>query len=411
MPNLSSIRETPRSPSRITWLRDVRRLVVKVGTSTLTGGTRTLDRASVARLTEQIVRVRERGVEVILITSGAIAAGMGRLDLTTRPRDIGSLQAVAAVGQSLLMHAYETSFRAYHQPVAQVLLTAGDLSDRRRYLNVSNALASLFRFGVVPIVNENDTVSVDEIRVGDNDTLAALVANAADADLLILLSDIDGVFTEDPHRNLNATLIPVIHELTSQVRSIGEEKTPKPNGEQLGTGRLATKLHAAEIMVSSGKPMVLANGARANVVSDILDGCEIGTFFVPAPAKIGRRKQWIGFMRTPRGAISVDTGARDAVVNRGKSLLPSGIVSVTGTFQFGDAVRCLDPDGVEFARGLVNYSAEEVAAIRGKRTDAIEGILGYRYSDEVIHRDNLVVIENGALRVRRNDPAEYNSGR
>lgn len=403
---MSSIRETHLSPSRTTWLRDVRRLVVKVGTSTLTGGTRTLDKAFVARLTEQIVRVRERGVEVILITSGAIATGMGRLDLTTRPRDIGSLQAIAAVGQSLLMHTYETSFRAFHQPVAQVLLTAGDLSDRRRYVNVSNALASLFRFGVVPIVNENDTVSVDEIRVGDNDTLAALVANAADADLLILLSDIEGVFTEDPHRNPDATLIPMIHEITSDVRSIGEEKTSIPNGERLGTGQLATKLHAAEIMVSSGKPMVLANGARPNVVLDVLDGCDVGTFFVPSNAKIRRRKQWIGFTRTPRGAITVDAGARDAVVNRGKSLLPSGIVGVTGAFRFGDAVRCFDPDGVEFARGLVNYSADEVTAIRGKRTDAIEGVLGYRFSDEVIHRDNLVLIENGTLNPRRDDDHE-----
>jgi len=338
--------------------------------------------------------VRQRGVEVILVTSGAIATGMGRLGVETRPRDIGSLQGIAAVGQSLLMHTYEAIFRTFHQPVAQILLTAGDLSDRRRYVNISNALASLFRFGVVPIVNENDTVSVDEIRVGDNDTLAARVANAADADLLILLSDIEGVFTEDPHRNPNAHLIPTIEEITPAVRSIGEEKGTKPTHEGLGTGRLATKLHAAEIVTSSGKPMVLANGARPNVILDILDGKDVGTFFIPSPAKIGRRKQWIGFSRTPRGAIIVDAGAREAIVRHGKSLLPSGIVAVTGTFQFGDTVRCLDLDGVEFARGLVNYSAEEVNAIRGKRTDAIESVLGYRFADEVIHRDNLVVTES-----------------
>lgn len=324
------------------------------------------------------------------MSSGAIGAGMGRLGLTSRPRDIGSLQAIAAVGQSLLMHTYEASFRAFHQPVAQVLLTAGDLSDRRRYVNVSNAFASLFRFGVVPIVNENDTVSVDEIRVGDNDTLSALVANAADADLLILLSDIEGVFTEDPHRNPHARLISVIRALTPEVLALSESKSSPSSS--LGTGQLATKFRAAEIMVSCGKPMVLAHGARPNVVLDVIDGREVGTFFVPSKRKIGRRKQWIGFSRTPRGALFVDQGAREAIVYRGKSLLPSGIVDVRGSFHAGDVVQCVDLDGIEFARGLVNYSAEEVAAIRGKRSDAIEEVLGYRFSDEVIHRDNLVLI-------------------
>lgn len=324
------------------------------------------------------------------MTSGAIGAGMGRLGLTSRPRDIGSLQAIAAVGQSLLMHTYETSFRAFHQPVAQVLLTAGDLSDRRRYVNVSNAFASLFRFGVVPIVNENDTVSVDEIRVGDNDTLSALVANAADADLLILLSDIEGVFTEDPHRNPDARLIPVIPALTPEVLALSESKPSSLSS--LGTGQLATKFRAAEIMVSCGKPTVLAHGARPNVVLDVLDGHEVGTFFVPSKRKIGRRKQWIGFSRTPRGALLVDQGAQEAIVCRGKSLLPSGIVGVRGSFHAGDVVQCVDLNGIEFARGLVNYSAEEVAAIRGKHSHAIEEVLGYRFSDEVIHRDNLVLI-------------------
>ncbi|MBM3215171.1 glutamate 5-kinase [Candidatus Poribacteria bacterium] len=380
------------SRSRTTWLRGVKRLVVKVGTTTLTAGTRELSESLIAELARQIVAARQQGLEVILVTSGAIGVGSGRLKLRSRPRDIGSLQAAAAVGQSLLMHTYETAFRALGQPVAQVLITAGDLRDRRRYVNFSNAIAALFRYGVVPIVNENDTISVDEIRVGDNDTLSAHVANASDADLLVLLSDIEGLYTADPNTHPGASLIPEVDRLTPQVHRIADGD--RASGAGLGTGRLATKLRAAEIVVSSGKPMVLARGGRPNVLTDILDGEEVGTLFCPSSTRLGRRKRWIAYTLSPRGALTLDDGAVRALTDRGKSLLPSGVIAVDGTFAFGDPVRCLSAEGTEFARGLVNYAADEIRAIQGSRTAAIESILGYHFADEVIHRDNLVLIDH-----------------
>jgi glutamate 5-kinase len=372
---------------------------VKVGTSTLTAGTRAPDETFVQSLAGQIAAARAPGREVILVTSGAIAAGLGRLGLTQRPRDIGSLQAVAAVGQNLLMHTYEAAFRRVGITAAQVLITAGDLADRKRFVNFSNALASLFRYGVVPVVNENDTVAVEEVRLGDNDTLSAQVANAAGADLLLLLSDTDGVYTADPRRTADAQRIPVVAKITPDMHLLAERANGPAAG--LGTGGLATKLRAAEICTSSGIPVVLARGSQTDVVADVLSGKETGTLFLPADLRINRRKRWIGYTLVPRGTVTVDAGARRAVMSGGKSLLPSGIVSVSGAFGFGDAVRCVDEDGVEFARGLVNYPHDEIERIRGQKTTAIEGLLGYRYADEVIHRDNLVLVgkETGARRV------------
>ena len=341
--------------------------------------------------------IRRRGIELIVVSSGAIGVGMGRLGLVQRPHQIGALQAVAAVGQNLLMNTYEQAFRDLGFTVAQILVTANDLADRQRYVNFTNALHSLFRYNVVPIINENDTVAVDEIRVGDNDTLSAHVANAVDADLLVILSDTDGVYTADPHRMPEADRIPIIEAITPEIRSLAKKSHEVDNGARLGTGRLETKLQAAEIATSSGVPVVIAPGYRRDVLLDVLEGEDVGTLFVATASRTSRRKRWIAFARPPKGALIVDAGAYHAVVHGGKSLLPAGIRDVRGHFVFGDSVRCLDESGMEFARGLTNYSSEEIVQIRGKRTDAIADILGYHYADEVIHRDNLVLMENGAL--------------
>lgn len=369
---------------------------MKVGTSTLTKGTQRLDSDRAERVVRGIVDARARGVEVVLVTSGAIGVGAGRLGLHKRPATIGSLQAAAAVGQNLLMHAYETLFRVHDTPVGQVLVTAGDLADRKRYVNFGNALNALFDYGVVPVVNENDSVSVDEIRVGDNDTLAAHVANAIEADLLILLTDTDGVYTADPHAFTDAARIPFVEGVTDEVKRIAEERGLANGAAGLGTGRLATKVRAAEIVTASGMAMALADGARDGAIRDILDGADVGTFFAPTAPRAASRKRWIAHTLEPKGAIVADAGACRALLHGGKSLLPAGVKDVLGTFAFGDPVRCVTEDGVEFARGLVNYAADEIARIRGRRTDAIQGALGYHYADEVIHRDNLVLTDNGA---------------
>jgi glutamate 5-kinase len=364
---------------------------VKVGTSTLTKGTRKLDADRAERVVRGIVHARARGIEVVLVTSGAIGVGVGRLGLPRRPATIGSLQAAASVGQSLLMHTYETLFRAHETPVGQVLVTAGDLADRTRYVNFGNALNSLFEYGVVPVVNENDSVSVAEIRVGDNDTLAAHVANAVEADLLIILSDTDGVYTADPHAVPDAVRIPFVEGVTDEVRTLARERGARKAGNGLGTGRLATKVRAAEIVTASGISMVLAHGAHEGVIGDALDGADVGTFFAPTAPRAASRKRWIAHTLEPKGAIVADAGAFRAVVHGGKSLLPAGVKAVTGAFAFGDPVRCVTEDGFEFARGLVNYGSGEIDKIRGRRTDAIRSTLGYHYADEVIHRDNLVL--------------------
>ncbi|MBT3269538.1 glutamate 5-kinase [Candidatus Poribacteria bacterium] len=369
---------------------------MKVGTATLTNGTRALDAERASSIVRQISEARAHGIEVVLVTSGAIGVGVGRLGLPRRPTTMGSLQAAASVGQNILMNTYETLFRGFDTPVGQVLVTAGDLADRRRYVNFGNALNALFEYGVVPVVNENDSVSVDEIRVGDNDTLAAHVANAIEADLLILLTDTDGVYTADPHTVAGAARIPFAAGVTAEMLDIANESPTRKASADLGTGRLATKVRAAEIVTSSGIPMALADGARDNAIGDILDGADVGTFFAPTAPRAGSRKRWIAHTLSPKGSIVADAGAFKAVRDGGKSLLPAGIKDVVGTFAFGDPVRCVTEDGVEFARGLVNYTADEITRIRGRRTDAIQHALGYHYADEVIHRDNLVLVERGA---------------
>jgi glutamate 5-kinase len=363
-------------------LRNIERAVVKVGTSILTAPDMSLDLERVDNLVRELVRVRKSGKDVVLVTSGAIAAGMGKLGWKTRPKTIPRQQAAAAIGQSHLMHTYEETFGKYDQLVAQVLLTQEDISDRKRYTNANNTLSTLLQCGVIPIINENDTVAVDEIKVGENDTLSALVTNLIKADILINLSDIDGFYDE------SGRVVGVIPSITPEVRGMAGGE-----GSAVSLGGMVTKLRAAEIVTGAGEIMVIANGHKEGIITRVLEGHDEGTIFLPRSDKMSGRKRWIAYSLPCKGVIKVDAGARQALTERGKSLLPSGITQVSGDFEFGDAVGCVDESDREFARGLTNYGSDELERIKGKRTDQIESLLGYMYYEEVIHRDNLVILE------------------
>lgn len=353
----------------------VRRLIVKIGSTSLTHAGGRLDDAQVRVLAGEVSAARRRGIETVLVSSGAIAAGLDPLALKRRPTDIPSLQAAASVGQGILMHAYQRAFARRRIPVGQVLLTQDDFVRRKGYLNAHNALERLLSLGVVPIVNENDTVAVDEIRFGDNDRLAALVAIMVRADLLVLLSDVDGVYTDDP-RKRSARLVPLVSDPAS-VKVGGR-------GSSLSSGGMASKVEAARIAGSSGCSVIVANGRAPGVLRSILRGDEIGSLFPPHRTRGSHRKLWIEFAGSARGAIVVDEGARTALVERGKSLLPAGVVKATGNFAIGDAVSVVGPDGTAFAKGITNYASDEVNRIKGSSTRD-----GAR---EVIHRDSLVIL-------------------
>ncbi len=372
--------------NRCQLLSRIRRVVVKVGTSTIAQKF-VFNAERLDGLVGNLATVKGQGKEVILVTSGAIVAGSGKLGFTHRPQTLPELQAAAAVGQSWLMHAYESRFQQYHLTTAMILLTQEDFSHRGRYIHISNTLRTLLRLNVIPIINENDTVAVEEIKVGDNDTLAAYVTNLAEADLLIILSDQDGFYTADPRKDPNAKLISRVPNITEDMkRSAGS------TASETGIGGMSTKLRAAEIVTGSGEMMVLANGSEPQAVNRILAGEEIGTLFLPQK-RMSARKRWIAYSRPPKGILFVDNGARDALIHRGKSLLPSGVREVEGDFGYGDTVSCLDENGIEFARGLANYDTQAVIQIIGRQTSEIKKILSYRYDyDEVIHRDNLVLM-------------------
>jgi len=364
-----------------------RRLVVKVGSGLIASPGAGLDAASIDGLADDLARVVAEGKEVVLVSSGAIAAGMARLGFTERPRSIPEKQAAAAVGQSALMWHYEQAFARHGLKVAQVLLTQEDITHRARYLNARNTLLTLLGFSVVPIVNENDTVAVEEIKVGDNDNLAALAAHLIDADLLVLLTDVDGLYTGDPRRDPGARKLEVVEALTAEVQRLAQDAE-----RRVSVGGMSTKLQAAQKAMAAGIPMVIASGKDRHALRRLLKGEPVGTVFVPRGDRLGARKRWLAFAVPPQGRLTVDSGAKRALTERGKSLLPSGVVEVEGDFQAGEVVVLATADGKEFARGLTNYDAEEIRRIRGAKTTAIEGILGYKRLDEVIHRDNLAVL-------------------
>ena len=359
-------------------LPKVRRVVVKVGSTSLTGENGRLDDAQVRALAGQIGALRRKGMQCVLVSSGAIAAGLDPLALKRRPNDIPSLQAAASVGQGILMHAYQRAFAKRRVPVGQVLLTQDDFVRRKAYLNAHAALARLLDLGVVPIVNENDTVAVDEIRFGDNDRLAALVSIMVHADLLIILSDIDGVYSADPKRH-RAELLTHIEDL----RQLDGLRAGK-SGSPLGSGGMASKVESVRVASASGTGVVIANARADSILRRVLQGEEVGTFF-PAHRVRGRsRKLWIEFVQNARGTILVDGGAQKALVSGGKSLLPAGVIGHRGGFAIGDAVEVAGPDGSIFAKGITNYGADEIPSIQGSSIK--EG------GREVIHRDSLVIL-------------------
>ena len=368
-------------------LTRARRLVVKVGSGLIAEPGQGPHEGRIGALAADIADLIKARREVALVSSGAIATGAARLGLAARPRSIPEKQAAAAVGQSALMWQYEHAFKRFGIPVGQVLLTGQDISDRSRYLNARNTLLTLLDLGVLPIVNENDTVAVDEIKVGDNDNLAALVAHLIDADLLVLLTDVEGLYTGDPRHDPGARRLDTVEAVTEEI-----ERLVYDVAGAVSVGGMSTKLQAAQKAAASGIPMVIASGHEAGVLPRLLKGEAVGTYFKPRDDRLAARKRWIAFAVPPQGRLTVDAGAKKALTERGKSLLPSGLVEVDGEFQAGEVVALAELDGKEFARGLVNYDASELRRIRGSRTADIEKTLGYKRVDEVVHRDNLVVL-------------------
>lgn len=367
-------------------LTQARRLVVKVGTSSLCGPRGALHLKRVESLVDDLSFLWKQGKELILVSSGAIGAGVGRLGLARKPSTIPEKQAAAAVGQGILMQHYETAFAPRGIVVAQVLLTREDINNRVRYLNARHTLQALLRFRVLPIVNENDTVAVEEIRFGDNDNLAALVACLVDADLLVLLTDQDGFYTADPKKGSGGRLLAEIPEITREIEELAGGR-----GSALGTGGMETKLQAARIATGAGIPMVIASGLKPGVLPGLAAGQPVGTLFLPREDRMQARKRWIAFGSPVLGRLWVDQGAAGAILKKGKSLLPGGITAVEGNFEAGSVVSVIDPLGKEIARGISNYPAGAVELIKGHKSQEIKAILGYKDYDEVIHRDNLTV--------------------
>lgn len=362
-------------------------VVVKIGSNILAGEKDGLDSKRIAAIAKDVSELQDMGYDVVVVSSGAIAAGMRKLGLKEKPKDIKLKQATAAVGQSSLMWAYEKSFADYGKKVAQVLLTLDVFSDRKRYINSKNTILTLLSYKVIPIINENDTVATDEIKFGDNDNLAAMVAGLIEAERLIILSDVEGLYTAEPRKGQKAALIKKVEKITPEIEALAGGA-----GSIIGTGGMYSKVLAAKRAVDYGISVNIINGRKSGLLQDIFKGFCHGTEFVPNKQRISAKKGWIVYGSRAKGEIILDAGAVSAILQGGKSLLPSGIVSVTGTFEIGDAVYCSDSDGKRIAKGIANYSSSEIHRIKGKKTSEIEKILGYRYSDEVIHRDNLVVL-------------------
>src|SRR5262245_2443753 len=361
--------------------------IVKVGTRVLTTDEGLLNQERVSALAEELHDLMQTGRKVCLVSSGAVGAGMGRLGLKKRPTDLSHLQAVAAVGQSALVEAYDRSLRSHGRHAAQILLTADDLDNRTRYLNIRNTILTLLEYGAVPIINENDTVSTEELQTtfGDNDRLAAMVTNLIRAPLLVLLSDVEGLFDGDP-ADPKSRVIPTVARLDESILSLVRDKETGSS-----KGGMASKLEAARIATAAGENVIIAGGKQPGSLQRILAGEEIGTLFVAQGQALASWKRWIGFTAQPRGTLIVDGGARTALERQGKSLLAIGIIDAQGAFRKGDVVSIRDDAGSDFARGLSNYAADDVLRIKGMKTEQIGSALGHRPHDEVIHRDNLVL--------------------
>ena len=379
---------------RQTLFDKAKRVVVKAGSAVLTSG-EGLKTDVIDNLARELSFLRETGREVILVSSGAVAAGRRHLGHEIKGNANGELkvkQALAAMGQGILMQAYEHAFGKYGQKVAQVLLTHADLSSRDRYLNVRNTITTLFEFGVIPVINENDTVSVEELRFGDNDTLGALIANMIGADMFMILTDVDGLFTSSPQDDASSQPVYTVAHIDSEV-----EKMAGNTRSALGTGGMQSKIRAAKMVAACGGSSFIGSGNRPAIFQDLFSGDMIGTFFLPRSEKIKSRKHWIAYVLRPQGYFVLDDGACRAVVERGKSLLPSGILEVSGHFGVGAPVQCRTSDNKVIAAGLTNYSSSDIEKIKGRKTSDIKTILGFCDSDEIIHRDNLVLLDSDNL--------------
>jgi glutamate 5-kinase len=364
-----------------------KRIVIKIGSSLLTKGGKGLDKIAIADWVKQMAMLRKQGIDIILVSSGSVAEGVWRLNLKTRPTTLHELQAAAAVGQMGLVRVFDDTFQQHGLHASQILLTHDDLSNRQRYLNARSTLLTLLNFGVVPVINENDTVATEEIRFGDNDTLAALVANLVEADLLIILTDQQGLFTADPSVNPDATLISQINVDDDRLESMAGDSR-----SGLGKGGMSTKVRAARLAARSGAATIIAAGAVNDVIHAILNGEELGTHFLPDMEPLLARKRWLAGQLQVKGQLVLDSGAVEMLKNNGKSLLAVGVKWATGQFERGELVSCLDLNGVEIARGLVNYGSAETQLIKGKSSTEFEALLGYADDLELIHRDNLVLI-------------------
>ncbi len=363
----------------------IQRAVVKVGSNVLTADAG-LNINAIQSLSSQICRLLDRGMQIILVSSGAMASGMKKMAFSRRPEAIPKRQAISAIGQADLIREWEKAFDRSGYKVAQILLTSDDLTSRKRYLNARNTLNTLLEWQVVPIINENDTIMVEEIKLGDNDNLAAMIALLLDADIFFNLTDIDGLYDKDPRVHPDARLIPRVATFSKSI-----EKYAGDIPGALGTGGMLSKIKAARKVTASGIPMVIAQGYRSDILIQLAEGEAQGTFFVPRDQKLNRKKCWIGYTVNPQGSLQVDAGAARALLNNGKSLLPSGIVDVQGQFPVGAAVSVIADGGQMIGNGLVNYSAEEIRTIMGFKTSQIKERLGQKTYDEVIHRDNLVI--------------------
>lgn len=361
--------------------------VVKIGTSVLTNEKGNLDPDIVKEIAAEVAEARKKGFGVIIVTSGAIVVGMQLSHLSKRPEYLPEIQACAAIGQAQLMKIYDDYFRRLNLMTAQVLLTQDDINNRARYLNARNTLLALLKKEVIPIVNENDTVSTEEIKFGDNDRLSSLVANLIEADKLIILSDVDGLYRFDRKEKTKKELVHKVERITEEIEMMAEDKRSR-----FGVGGMSTKLQAAKMATNAGIECILVNGKRKGVITDVLAGKAVGTLFAARQPKISARKRWIAYSSKTAGKVKVDSGAKEVLVNKNRSLLPSGIIECSGRFDVGDAVDIVDENNREFARGVTNYSSAELVKIKGRNTKEIEKILGYKYYDEVVHRDNLVIL-------------------
>jgi glutamate 5-kinase len=367
----------------------MKRLVIKIGSNIVATEKDGLNLDIIGSISKDISNIASLGYEIVIVSSGSIAAGIQKLGLKKKPKDIRHKQAAASVGQSSLMWAYERGFAKFDRKVAQVLLTTDDFSDRKRYINSKNTLLTLLSYGIIPVINENDTVSTDEIKFGDNDNLASLVSILIDAEKLIILSDVEGLFNKDPRVNEDAELIPNVDEITPEIEKIaGETKT------FVGTGGMYSKVLAAKRATDHGIAVHIISGKHSGLIVSVVKGEKIGTLFSPKNYRISHRKSWIAYSSRSKGTVTLDNGAVKALVEKGKSLLPSGIIAVDGDFEIGDSIFCSDNKGKRIAKGLTNYSSSDMKSIKGHKTSEIERILGYKYSDEAIHRDNLVILRH-----------------